>query len=48
MTVMTRIIIFIAFISAFMLLIFIEITDEIKDFKKSFTINLKYYVTIIK
>ena len=31
-----------------MLLIFIEIIDEIKDFKKSFIINLKCCVTVIK
>ena len=45
---MTRIIIFIVFINVFMLLIFIKIINKIKNFKKSFTINSKCCVTIIK
>ena len=48
MTIIIKIIVFIAFINAFMLLIFIKIINEVKNFKKSFAINLKYYVTIIK
>ena len=31
-----------------MSLIFIKIINKIKDFKKSFIINLKYYIIIIK
>ena len=45
---MTKIIIFIAFINIFMLLIFIKIINEIKNFKKNFVINLKCYITVIK
>ena len=45
---MIKIIIFIAFINAFMLLIFIKIINEIKNLKKSFIINLKHYIIIIK
>ena len=45
---MTRIITFIVFINVFMLLIFIEIIDEIKNFKKSLTVSLKCYITVIK
>ena len=45
---MIKIIIFIAFINVFILLIFIKIINEIKDFKKNFIINLKYYIIIIK
>ena len=45
---MIKIIIFIIFINVFMSLIFIEIINEIKDFKKSFVINLKYCITVIK
>ena len=45
---MIKIIVFIAFINAFMLLISVEIISEVKDFKKSFMMNLKYYVAIIK
>ena len=46
--IMIKIIVFIAFINVFMLLIFIKIINEIKNFKKKFIINLKYYVIIIK
>ena len=45
---MIKIIIFIAFINAFILLIFIKIINEIKNFNTSFTMNLKYYITVIK
>ena len=45
---MIKIIIFIAFINAFMLLVFIEIINEIKNFKKSLMIDLKHCITIIK
>ena len=45
---MIKIIIFIIFINVFMLLIFIKIINEIKNFKKSFTMNLKCYITVIK
>ena len=45
---MTKIIVFIVFISVFMLLISVEIINEIKDFKKNFVINLKHCVTVIK
>ena len=45
---MIKIIICIIFINVFMLLIFIEITNEIKNFKKSFTISLKCCITVIK
>ena len=45
---MIRIIIFIIFINVFILLIFIKITNEIKNFKKSFIINLKHCVIVIK
>ena len=45
---MTRIIIFIAFVNVFMLLIFIKIINEIKDFEKSFVISLKCCVIVIK
>ena len=48
MIIMIKIIIFIAFINIFMLLIFIKIINEIKNFKKSFAMNLKYYITVIK
>ena len=48
MIIMTKIIVFIVFINVFMSLIFIKIIDEIKNFKKNLTINLKHYVTIIK
>ena len=45
---MIKTIIFIAFINVFMLLIFIKIINEIKNFKKSFIINLKCYIIITK
>ena len=45
---MIKIIVFITFVNVFMLLIFIKIINEIKNFKKNFVINLKCYVTIIK
>ena len=45
---MARIIVFIAFVNAFMLLVSVEITDEVKDFEKSFMINLKCCVAVIK
>ena len=48
MIIIAKIIIFIAFINVFMLLIFIKIINKIKNFKKSFTINLKHYITVIK
>ena len=48
MIIMIKIIIFIAFINVFMLLIFIKIIDKVKNFKQSFTINLKHCVIIIK
>ena len=48
MIIMTRIIIFIAFINVFMLLIFIKIINEIKNFKKNFIMSLKCCVIIIK
>ena len=45
---MIKIIVFIAFINVFMLLISVEIINEIKNFEKSFIINLKHCITIIK
>ena len=45
---MTRIIVFIAFINVFILLIFIKIISEIKNFKKSLIMSLKHCVTVIK
>ena len=48
MTIITKIIIFIIFINVFMLLIFIKIINEIKNFKKSFIMSLKHYIAIIK
>ena len=45
---MTKIIVFIAFINAFMLLIFVKIIDEVKDFEKSFTMNSKCCVAVTK
>ena len=45
---MIKIIIFINFINVFMLLISIKIIDKIKNFKKKFTINLKYCISVIK
>ena len=45
---MIKIIIFIVFINIFMSLIFIKIINEVKNFKKSFVINLKYYIVVIK
>ena len=48
MTVIARIIVSIVFINVFMLLISIKIINEIKDFKKSFMMNLKYYIVVIK
>ena len=48
MIIIIKIIIFIIFINAFISLIFIKIINKIKNFKKSFTVNLKYYITVIK
>ena len=48
MIIIIKIIIFIAFINVFMLLIFIKIINEVKDFKKSLTMSLKHCVTVIK
>ena len=48
MIIMIKIIIFIAFINVFMLLIFVKIINEIKNFKKSLIMNLKCYITVIK
>ena len=45
---MIKIIVFITFINVFMSLIFIKIINEIKSFQKSFIMNLKYYIIIIK
>ena len=45
---MARIIVFIAFINVFMLLIFIKITNEIKNFEKNLIMSLKCCVIVIK
>ena len=48
MIIIIKIIVFIVFINVFMSLISIKIINEIKNFEKSFTINLKHCVIIIK
>ena len=45
---MIKIIKIIAFINVFMLLIFIKIINEIKNFKKKFIMSLKCCITVIK
>ena len=48
MIIIIKIIIFIIFINVFISLISIKIINEIKNFKKNFIINLKYYITVTK